>query len=85
MNEQDKQQEQHVDMTKYGYQGNEGQYGQGQYDSEGKPDPHGTQAQQITPEQRDHQEISGQSPTGMISGADKQGAQKSQETSTSEQ
>ena len=34
----------------YGMQGNEGQYGQGQYDSEGKPDPHGPQAQQIKPD-----------------------------------
>jgi hypothetical protein len=34
----------------YGMQGNEGQYGQGQYDSEGKPDPHGPQAQQIQPD-----------------------------------
>lgn len=34
-------------MELYGKQGNEGQYGQGQYDSEGKPDPRGIQAQQI--------------------------------------
>ncbi len=34
----------------YGSQGNEGQYGQGQYDSEGKPDMNGTQAQRIIPE-----------------------------------
>jgi hypothetical protein len=33
----------------YGAQGNEGQYGQGQYDSEGKPDAHGPQAQRIDP------------------------------------
>lgn len=31
----------------YGAQGNQGQYGLGQYDSEGKPDPRGLQAQQI--------------------------------------
>ncbi|GLV57943.1 hypothetical protein KDH_47780 [Dictyobacter sp. S3.2.2.5] len=36
----------------YGAQGNEGQYGQGQYDSEGKPDPHGPQGQQIKPDDR---------------------------------
>ncbi len=34
----------------YGSQGNEGQYGQGQYDSEGKPDLSGPQAQRIIPE-----------------------------------
>ncbi|GHO88295.1 hypothetical protein [Dictyobacter formicarum] len=34
----------------YGAQGNEGQYGQGQYDSKGKPDPHGSQGQQIHPD-----------------------------------
>ena len=36
----------------YGSQGNTGQYGQGQYDSEGNPDPHGPQAQRIQPSQR---------------------------------
>ncbi len=35
----------------YGSQGNTGQYGQGQYDSEGKPDSHGPQAQRIQPVQ----------------------------------
>ena len=35
----------------YGSQGNTGQYGQGQYDSEGKPDTHGPQAQHIQPTQ----------------------------------
>ena len=35
----------------YGAQGNTGQYGQGQYDSEGRPDPHGKQAQQARPAQ----------------------------------
>jgi len=35
----------------YGSQGNTGQYGQGQYDSEGKPDTHGPQAQRIQPTQ----------------------------------
>lgn len=34
----------------YGAQGNEGQYGQGQYDSEGKPDLHGPQGRQIHPD-----------------------------------
>jgi hypothetical protein len=34
----------------YGAQGNEGQYGQGQYDSDGKPDAHGPQAQKIHPD-----------------------------------
>ena len=33
-----------------GSQGNTGQYGQGQYDSEGKPDSHGPQAQRMQPE-----------------------------------
>ncbi len=33
----------------YGLQGNEGQYGQGQYDSEGKPDPRGAQARRAFP------------------------------------
>ena len=36
----------------YGAQGNEGQYGQGQYDSEGKPDLHGPQGQKIHPDDR---------------------------------
>ncbi len=40
----------------YGAQGNQGQYGQGQYDSEGKPDPHGKQAQQIKPDPTVEQE-----------------------------
>jgi hypothetical protein len=31
----------------YGLQGNQGQYGLGQYDSDGKPDPHGEQGRQI--------------------------------------
>ncbi len=35
----------------YGDQGNEDQYGQGQYDSEGKPDPHGIQEQRMQPTQ----------------------------------
>ena len=35
----------------YGSQGNTGQYGQGQYDSEGKPDTLGPQAQRIQPAQ----------------------------------
>ncbi|GAC1397230.1 MAG: hypothetical protein NVSMB49_02660 [Ktedonobacteraceae bacterium] len=35
----------------YGNQGNTDQYGQGQYDSEGKPDIHGPQAQRIQPTQ----------------------------------
>ncbi len=34
----------------YGSQGNTGQYGQGQYDSEGKPDALGPQAQRIQPD-----------------------------------
>ncbi len=34
----------------YGDQGNTGQYGQGQYDSEGKPDVNGPQAQRIQPD-----------------------------------
>ncbi len=40
----------------YGSQGNTGQYGQGQYDSEGKPDTHGPQAQRIQPEQKQDSE-----------------------------
>ena len=35
----------------YGDQGNEGQYGQGQYDSEGRPDPLGVQEQRTQPTQ----------------------------------
>ena len=35
----------------YGSQSNTDQYGQGQYDSEGKPDMRGPQAQQIQPTQ----------------------------------
>ncbi len=35
----------------YGDQGNEGQYGQGQYDSEGRPDPRGIQEQRTQPTQ----------------------------------
>ncbi|GCE18498.1 hypothetical protein [Dictyobacter kobayashii] len=45
----------------YGAQGNEGQYGQGQYDSEGKPDPHGPQAREIHPD--DQERKSGSRPT----------------------
>lgn len=37
----------------YGSQGNTDQYGQGQYDSEGKPDIRGPQAQRIQPTQID--------------------------------
>ncbi|GCF06841.1 hypothetical protein [Dictyobacter arantiisoli] len=35
------------EATLTGAQGNTGQYGQGQYDSEGNPDPHGPQAKQL--------------------------------------
>ncbi|GER87653.1 hypothetical protein KDW_18150 [Dictyobacter vulcani] len=48
--QQDKQQKQPDKADIYGAQGNQGQYGQGQYDSEGKPDPHGPQAQEIYPD-----------------------------------
>jgi hypothetical protein len=47
MAEQENKPDQQIDMSIYGKQGNEGQYGLGQYDSEGNPDPHGLQAQQI--------------------------------------
>jgi hypothetical protein len=40
----------------YGAQGNEGQYGQGQYDSEGKPDSHGPQSQKIHPDDQQQKE-----------------------------
>jgi hypothetical protein len=46
----------------YGAQGNEGQYGQGQYDSEGKPDPHGPQAQNIHPDDQAKKKVT--PPTG---------------------
>ncbi len=52
--EQQIQQEQPKNPTPqelYGSQGNTGQYGQGQYDSEGKPDAQGPQAQRIQPTQ----------------------------------
>jgi hypothetical protein len=42
----------------YGSQGNTGQYGQGQYDSEGKPDIHGPQAQRIQPQDDKSKETS---------------------------
>ncbi len=44
-NPQEQKQQEKLDV--YGAQGNQGQYGQGQYDSEGKPDLAGPQAQQI--------------------------------------
>jgi len=37
----------------YGSQGNQGEYGQGQYDSTGKPDTNGVQTQDIIPELQD--------------------------------
>ncbi len=46
----------------YGDQGNTGQYGQGQYDSEGKPDAHGPQAQRIQPAQQQNAERNDQVP-----------------------
>ncbi|GCE26279.1 hypothetical protein KDA_17630 [Dictyobacter alpinus] len=53
MTEHDKQPDKQKQPDKkeiYGAQGNQGQYGQGQYDSEGKPDPRGPQAQNIYPD-----------------------------------
>ncbi len=47
-------------VEQYGQQGNEGQYGQGQYTLEGKPDPHGPQAQQIPPDPTVTENASGQ-------------------------
>jgi len=52
--EQNTHQEQSKNPTPqelYGSQGNTDQYGQGQYDSEGKPDTRGPQAQRIQPVQ----------------------------------
>jgi len=46
----------------YGQQGNQGQYGQGQYDSEGNPDPNGVQAQRIKPDQQSSRAPKKQSP-----------------------
>ena len=48
--EKDQKQQQEKQPTAaeiYGQQGNQGQYGQGQYDSEGKPDSNGPQSQRI--------------------------------------
>lgn len=39
----------------YGQQGNQGQYGQGQYDMDGKPDSNGPQAQEIAPDNQKQQ------------------------------
>ncbi|GAC1482737.1 MAG: hypothetical protein NVS2B12_37780 [Ktedonobacteraceae bacterium] len=53
MVDQKKDQEQPGQPTQadlYGSQGNQGQYGQGQYDSNGNPDSNGVQARQIAPE-----------------------------------
>jgi hypothetical protein len=44
------QQDQPDAQEMLGSQGNEGMYGQGQYDSEGKPDPHGAEAQRLKPD-----------------------------------
>ena len=44
------QQKQPTEAEIYGQQGNQSQYGQGQYDMDGKPDPNGPQAQEITPD-----------------------------------
>ncbi len=46
----DQKQRQPTEAEIYGQQGNQGQYGQGQYDSEGKPDSNGPQAQEIAPD-----------------------------------
>ncbi|GCE10452.1 hypothetical protein [Tengunoibacter tsumagoiensis] len=49
--EKAKQPEKAIEMDVYGQQGNQGMYGQGQYDSEGNPDPLGKQAQEIYPDE----------------------------------
>ncbi len=55
MPDQDKKQTQQPALDQYGNQGNEGRYGQGQYNSQGKPDPRGSQAQRIQPGQQRNQ------------------------------
>lgn len=52
---QQQQQKQPTEAEIYGQQGNQSQYGQGQYDMDGKPDPNGPQAQEITPDSQKQQ------------------------------
>jgi hypothetical protein len=56
--EKDQKQEQQRQPTEaeiYGQQGNQSQYGQGQYGMDGKPDPNGPQAQEIKPDNQKQQ------------------------------
>lgn len=58
MTDQEKDQQQQKQPTEaeiYGQQGNQGQYGQGQYDSEGKPDSNGPQSQRIASDDQKQQ------------------------------
>jgi hypothetical protein len=77
---QDNKPDQQINWSQYGEQGNEGQYGQGQYTSEGKPDPHGPEAQEIQQGQYgkpEHQIPAGQSQqnTGAIENFEQQNQQ----------
>lgn len=53
--DQKQQSPQPTEAEIYGQQGNQGQYGQGQYDMDGKPDPNGPQAQEIAPDNQKSQ------------------------------
>lgn len=55
MSEQPGKTDEHKDeevQAQYGSQGNEGLYGQGQYDENGRPDPRTRQAQQLKPDDK---------------------------------
>lgn len=62
------QQEQPDAQQLLGDQGNEGMYGQGQYDSEGKPDPHGPEAQRLKPDPKVNEQAVSQGSQDTTSG-----------------
>jgi len=67
------QQDQSDAQEMLGSQGNEGMYGQGQYDNEGKPDPHGAEAQRLKPDSSVNEKLSTQGNQG-------QGSQQNQQS-----
>ena len=62
------QQDQPDAQQMLGSQGNEGMYGQGQYDSEGKPDPHGPEAQRLKPDTKVNEQSASQNSQNASSG-----------------
>jgi hypothetical protein len=72
------QQDQPDAQEMLGSQGNEGMYGQGQYDSEGKPDPHGAEAQRLKPDPTVNEKPSTQGNQEAAQGNQQQNQQPSQ-------